>query len=362
MKTYSLRSLFLLTLFVSSPILAQITITTTDVSNWYAVGKGQKELQKDQDTAKYAMNIGVVSASQAQTWTLPNVQYTDTMLIKNAVPSSTPYASTFPLATHAQTISVADAGFSIAYYGYIRIANDSLVTLGSAMRQIFGTVDTTIFDFNSKFLVKMPIVLGTVITSRDSNYYGPGDYEIRNSTETFDAFGTITLPNGTFSCLRSKSVEIYYKAHVGVPIDTFTQYRFDWITKEGHQGSATAWRSDQISGNIQVHEVRYTEEVNVPTGVEEGQTPAPNTFALLQNYPNPFNPTTTINFSLSASAHTRLAVYSLLGEEVAVLVDGMQSAGIHTVMFNAKGFSSGVYFYRLTASGHIQTGRMNLVK
>jgi hypothetical protein len=362
MKTYLLRSLFLLSLFVSSPIFAQITITTTDILNWYAVGKGQKELQKDQDTAKYTMNVGVVSASLAQTWTLPNVQYTNTMLIKNAVPSSTPYASTFPLATHAQTISLADTGFSVAYYAYNRIANDSLISLGSVMHQIVGPSDTTIFDLVSRFIVKMPIALGTVLTSRDSNYYGPGDYKIRNSTETFDAFGTITLPNGTFSCLRSKSVEIYQKAHVGVPIDTFTQYRFDWMTKEGHQASATAWRSDQLSGSIQVQEVRYTEEVNVPTGVREGQTTAPNTFALSQNYPNPFNPTTTINFSLSASAHSRLAVYNELGEEVAVLVDGMQSAGIHTVMFNAKGLSSGVYFYRLTAAGHIQTGRMNLVK
>ena len=58
----------------------------------------------------------------------------------------------------------------------------------------------------------------------------------------------------------------------------------------------------------------------------------------------------------------RLAVYDLLGHEVALLVDGYQQAGSHLVTFDARRLSSGVYFYRLTAGGSVKTRKMTLVR
>lgn len=79
-------------------------------------------------------------------------------------------------------------------------------------------------------------------------------------------------------------------------------------------------------------------------------------FSLTANYPNPFNPSTTISFSLPEAAEVRLAVYNTLGQEVAVLADGSLGAGWHSVVWDASRsagapVSSGVYFYRMTASG-----------
>jgi hypothetical protein len=88
----------------------------------------------------------------------------------------------------------------------------------------------------------------------------------------------------------------------------------------------------------------------------------PSTFSLEQNYPNPFNPNTRICYTLPTNSRVRLSVYDITGKKVAVLVDGIQTQGKHTVTFSAIGLSSGVYFYRLYAGKEEMMKRMILVK
>jgi hypothetical protein len=93
----------------------------------------------------------------------------------------------------------------------------------------------------------------------------------------------------------------------------------------------------------------------------------PDRFTLYQNYPNPFNPETRIDFELPQSCRVELSVYNLLGRRVRILADGDYSAGSHTVTWDGSddsgsAVSSGVYFYRLTASGISETRKMLLMK
>ena len=92
-------------------------------------------------------------------------------------------------------------------------------------------------------------------------------------------------------------------------------------------------------------------------------------FRLYQNYPNPFNPTTSIRFDLKKTSHVKLIVYDLLGREVALLVNDKLSYGGYTVDWLAKGYPSGVYFYRiaihsdkLVTDEFISTKKMLLIK
>jgi hypothetical protein len=101
---------------------------------------------------------------------------------------------------------------------------------------------------------------------------------------------------------------------------------------------------------------------STPTSIENPSSEIPESVELSQNYPNPFNPTTQISFNLPQAMDIRLAIYDLLGREVAVLADGAFSAGSHSVNWNALDLSSGVYLYRLQAGAQTQMRKMTLMK
>jgi hypothetical protein len=88
----------------------------------------------------------------------------------------------------------------------------------------------------------------------------------------------------------------------------------------------------------------------------------PTVFTLEQNYPNPFNPTTTIEFAVPHEARVRIEVFNLLGQTVAIPVDGMRTAGFHRVVFEASALPSGLYLYRLTSDGVTMLKKMTLVR
>ncbi len=88
----------------------------------------------------------------------------------------------------------------------------------------------------------------------------------------------------------------------------------------------------------------------------------PKTYELSQNYPNPFNPSTTIEFTVPKDAAVTLKIYDVLGKEVATLVNEQKPTGTYIVNWNASNFSSGLYFYKLTAGEFNQTKKMFLVK
>lgn len=89
---------------------------------------------------------------------------------------------------------------------------------------------------------------------------------------------------------------------------------------------------------------------NAPT-VDDEDEALSRRFTLDQNYPNPFQSTTRIAFELPESDNVSLAVYNLLGQTVATLVDEVLPAGIHAVSFDARDLPAGLYVYRLRAGG-----------
>ena len=105
----------------------------------------------------------------------------------------------------------------------------------------------------------------------------------------------------------------------------------------------------------------FSTEGGAPTAVEAGEG-VPEAFALHQNYPNPFNPKTTIVFDLPQPGDFSLTVYDVLGREVSVLASGAFPAGRFKAVWDATGFASGVYVYRLQAGPYAETKTLILQK
>lgn len=99
-----------------------------------------------------------------------------------------------------------------------------------------------------------------------------------------------------------------------------------------------------------------------PTSVSRTNDILPGKFSLDQNYPNPFNPSTTIKYQVPIAGLVSLKVYNLIGQEVATLVNEVQSAANYETAFDASQYSSGIYFYTLRAGNFVQTKMMVLLK
>jgi hypothetical protein len=120
-------------------------------------------------------------------------------------------------------------------------------------------------------------------------------------------------------------------------------YRLNQIDLDGSNHHSDAVKVDVLSG---------------------GSESAPTSFSLGQNYPNPFNPETRIGYRVSGlgSSVVKLAVYDVLGREVAVLVDGTMAPGTYEVKFDGTGLTSGVYYYRLNAGEYTELRKMVMMK
>ncbi len=114
-------------------------------------------------------------------------------------------------------------------------------------------------------------------------------------------------------------------------------------------GLSLGWTFFQSSCNGGPDAVPYIDEV-------------PTSFITLTNYPNPFNPKTVVSGQWTVDSRIRLAVYDLLGKEVALLADAWYPAGRHDFTFDGAGLSSGIYLCRLEVEGSTVMHRMVLAK
>ncbi len=192
---------------------------------------------------------------------------------------------------------------------------------------VYGIVPVELSSFAAAEQDKT--ILLNWITSTETNNMG---FEVeRKSTELNSGWQKLGFVSGNGTTTEKSLYSFVDKS----PVEGNTYYRLKQIDFDG---SSKTFTSVEINFGV----------------VKE--------YSLAQNYPNPFNPSTEINFSLEKSGNTILKVYNILGSEVASLLDGFMEAGKHSIKFNAKDLTSGVYFYTIKADNFTSTKKMILMR
>ena len=127
--------------------------------------------------------------------------------------------------------------------------------------------------------------------------------------------------------------------------------KYDFIDKTPSGGVKFAYRLKQIdiSGNF-----KYYDRQEITLSL--------NDFGLYQNYPNPFNPATVIKYQLPVDANVKISLFNSIGEEIKTLVNENKQAGIYEYQFNAAGFASGVYYYKIVSGNFTDTKKLVVLK
>ncbi len=99
-----------------------------------------------------------------------------------------------------------------------------------------------------------------------------------------------------------------------------------------------------------------------PVGIINYSNEVPTSYKLYQNFPNPFNPTTIIYFSIPVRTNVKMCIYDVLGKEVELLINEYLNSGNYDIKWDASGYTSGIYFYKITTESYTETRKMILIK
>jgi len=244
------------------------------------------------------------------------------------------------------------------------------------LQAVYDTINVNIPGNQYMMISDVNLIIDTVLHTFDSNldfsltHMGITDTAIYRSGGSLDNFiGTILDDSALVQIGSSGTLPPYtgkFKPFKPLYAFNYINPNGNWILKiydneNGNTGMLKAWSLQIV--------------YSFPIGIKPITSEIPKSFSLSQNYPNPFNPTTKIRFALPPSPQgeglgARVIVYDILGCEITVLVNEQLKPGTYEVTWDASNFSSGVYFYKLTAwdptlrsgQSYIESKKMVLLK
>jgi len=139
----------------------------------------------------------------------------------------------------------------------------------------------------------------------------------------------------------------------------FDGYYMDAAITQDMEPIGTNGAVNQRNTNFVAFDSAHGIITNEPVTVEEEIQAA---FAVDQNTPNPFNPSTSIRFTIPEAGNVSIDIYNVAGQKIDTLVNDFMGAGKHSIVWDAHGFSAGIYFYTVKSGDFSRTMKMTLLK
>lgn len=210
--------------------------------------------------------------------------------------------------------------------------------------QVFGATQYVFQSWSNGGSASQNVTIGTTTSSYIVNYktqYKAITMVSPSSMPVTISGGNIFYDSASNANISVSPVQLQYQGQ--------TWYFQNWTGSGNGSYSGNNPSPTIMMNNPVVEQANY--DTIPPIGIIGIGNEIPKEYALHQNYPNPFNPVTIIKFELPKSGNVTLKLYDVLGNEVAVLIDGYKQAGYYEAQFNGANFASGVYFYKLSATG-----------
>ncbi|MFZ1322619.1 MAG: T9SS type A sorting domain-containing protein [Ignavibacteria bacterium] len=346
-----MKTLFLLLILaLYSNVFSQITLTA---SNNPVPGNSMRSIFCD--TTLVQGNSGA-----NQSWNFSVISFLDSSYQNWVNSSSTPYSAQFPLSNIAAQADNEDS------YTYFATSTSGMTENG------YGGTGNILLYSDPKTILQYPFTYNSSFSDNFIGVQTGGGFDIyRQGTisAVCDAWGTLTLPTGTYN----NAIRIRYDFQNNDSSSAFTSVF-----------NATYYQWYVSNTKFPVIEIRYTNfsfngvpvgsnkfvwyNPNNPSiGITQINSNVADNFKLSQNYPNPFNPSTKIKFDVTSGERNGLSkvyivVYDQLGKQVAALVNDNFSPGSYEVDWNAADLPGGTYFYRMTSGDFTETKKMILIK
>lgn len=346
---------------------AQISVTSNSLMSWMDI---TQTIEAD-TSGSVAVNVG--SAGANQMWDFSGFTGQSYTADYNMFPSQqTPYAADYPAANYAFKIDMSFDGNTGTFYQYFNLSTDEMHEMGSVILyngQVFEKEKTD-------DVTPLPIAYGNTWETASADTFeipGLGSTITKLSEKhTVDAWGTIKLPSGQYSCLRWKtegtSEQITSVGGMEIPIGSSTYIDYTWIGENSLFLASVSSMENETNPNFTTASgVSWLKNVSGATSVVDNGVTNPESFNVLRNYPNPFNPSTTISFQLNKADHVSVAVYDVHGRLVQQLTEGTYDAGLHQVTWNGtnaqgEAVAGGTYFCKLSSGSRNVIQKMTLLK
>ena len=346
-----MKKILLFFAVISCTAFAQITITSGDVANMFAVGNSATI---HEDTLQSSIDIG--SPGGGNNWDFTMLQSNLMVTLESIDPATSPYITDFPTANICNYSTSTIGGNLSEIWTYSKL-NGQFDVLGNVVESsaLPGFVTEIKYDpYRRQY--EHPLTINSQWSHSYTQTILINGTPINSTSITLstivDAYGIMTIPGGaSYEALRIREE---------LTINGLTTVSYNFIAKSGAQVNVNAVAANPpSSGMISVDGATYYD--GLTTSVEQ-LNGLPKNYILKQNYPNPFNPTTNIEYSIPEASFVELKVYDVLGNEVATLVNQEQSAGVYRADFSGDGLASGLYIARIKVGNFTSTIKMTLLK